>query len=159
MVVAIVVAVSLLVIGLLTFKISGLEKQVKVKSSGHIAVEAERDELLDVKKDLIETGHILNQRIDSLEAINRIINERRTDLEYEIKKLNSHIVQLEDVVERRNRQIENLTDKVAALENPPVLVDPQPEAQGIKSNIVLDEEPQPLGKVKIAVKKGVRKKK
>ncbi len=159
MVTGIVATVSFLVIGFLIFRITELQKQVKVKSSGHIAVEAERDELLDVKKDLIETGHILNQRIDSLEAINRNINERRTDLEYEIKKLNSHIVQLEDVVERRNRQIENLTDKVAALENPPVLADLQPEDQSVKSNIVLDEEPQPLGKVKTAVKKRVKVKK
>jgi chromosome segregation ATPase len=124
MVTGIVAVVSLLLIGFLAFRITELQKQVKMESSGHMAVKAERDGLLDVKKDLIEANEILNQRIDSLQAINRNVNERRTDLENEIKRLNSHIVRLEDVVDTRNKQIEAFKDKVAALENPPALLEP-----------------------------------
>jgi predicted nuclease with TOPRIM domain len=132
MVTAIILTTSFLLTGFLILKLLKLERQAEKEIIFRTTAVIERDLSFKDNEELIKDKERLASQIDSLQAVNHNVNERRTDLEKDITRLNAKIFQLEDTIDTRDKQIEAFKDKVAALENPPVLVTSDPEPVAVK---------------------------
>jgi len=87
------------------------------------------DSLVSHNGELDQEIKRLTINLEASNTINQSMNAKRTDLEHEITRLNAQILSFEDVINRKDKCIEDLKDKVAVLENPPVLVTSEPETE------------------------------
>jgi chromosome segregation ATPase len=123
-----VIVILLGALAVSVYKYVDLKEQANTLSLSLDSLTFKYDSLVSHNAELDKEIKSLSINLETSNTINRNVNERRTDFEHEIARLNAHILSFEDVINRKDKCIEDLKDKVAVLENPPVLVTSEPES-------------------------------